>query len=129
MRSTMETLPGWWRPNTDTLEYMRCLAPEHCAGKGVDSPCGPHRTGILCALCEEGYRAAHSKSECQQCPDTKGAAWGWAAFIIVVCALFITAVFFLVSQPASRHAPTHHPPARAPSHHSSHLLPPFAALA
>jgi hypothetical protein len=87
--STMQTISGWWRADNQSLEFYRCLLPEHC-GIGVSSTCLGHRRGPLCAICDVGYRSQSGVSKCQECP-TKGTAT--ATMVLLTMAVVAACIF------------------------------------
>jgi IPT/TIG domain/Transient receptor potential (TRP) ion channel/Tyrosine-protein kinase ephrin type A/B receptor-like len=74
----IENEEGWWRPSLEDLTFYRCLVVDHCVG-GLPSSstlntsaatCGQNRIGPICAVCQDGFRAVTSTSDCTSCPDT-----------------------------------------------------------
>jgi hypothetical protein len=72
------------------LDFLACLTATSCIGGG----CAPHRTGPLCAICENGFTQATFGAECTACPSRSGAVGGTVGFsllialaVVVVCDL------------------------------------------
>lgn len=86
---TLETLPGWWRPNVDSVDFQRCRLPDHCLG-GRTSSCAKNRdqSSPLCGSCSEGYVGFE---ECTACRPTKT-----ATLYVVVMAVAIIFMICLV---------------------------------
>lgn len=85
--STLEALPGFWRPTNVSENFYRCPLRELCQGgqavsEAFDpllsgSGCKAHRTGILCHACEPGWRSSGGTS-CEPCPDDENQ---WILFL------------------------------------------------
>lgn len=84
--SNMMTESGFWRQTTDSLQFYSCQLVSHCTG-GRTSECGDHRTGSLCALCEEGYQ--EFGVNCEEC-YTEGTS---IVLSIGVFILFLVLIF------------------------------------
>ena len=54
-----------------------------------DSLCRPHRTGILCGACAEGYSELFTSSDCGQCSNTAILYIGAIALLGVIIVLFL----------------------------------------
>ena len=62
--------------NTGTLFHPNCPI-KYCLPRDVkitintsDGQCGPHRTGLLCGKCEEGYSLTLGDQKCEKCSNT-----------------------------------------------------------
>ena len=72
--SVLETLnvePGWWRvPSNASTEVQKCPFPETClGGKNRTLQCRNGTTGVLCALCKQGYYHNSNQTSCLPCKD------------------------------------------------------------
>jgi hypothetical protein len=90
---TMTTLSGYWRAQNDSLFFYRCLLPAHCAS-GVAAACNGHRTGPLCAVCIEGYRAQSGLGICQKCPETRARGLTLSVFLCIFVVIVIIALYW-----------------------------------
>jgi hypothetical protein len=43
----LRAVAGYWRTNSSSVEYQRCLRASHCSGGSAE--CGANRMGVLCA--------------------------------------------------------------------------------
>lgn len=89
----VETDYGWWRKDTASYEFLRCIYPAHCEG-GRNSTCGHERAEALCATCKLGYKSARLASPCEICPPIQEALTT-SVILCVVLAIGIS-VFFVV---------------------------------
>jgi hypothetical protein len=55
-QSSLQSASGYWRSSNDSMEFIRCLRPAHCAAGAIE--CTGQRTGPLCAVCIGGWQAA-----------------------------------------------------------------------
>jgi len=91
----MATASGFWRPNNQSLSYFKCLLPYHCQG-GVNSDCGPHRDGPICALCQEGYQTSSGiGGVCAKCPS-KNAAIGLSVVFFFIAVVVLCILYWIV---------------------------------
>ena len=89
---TMVPRRGYWRPNTYTDQFLKCLREESCIGSPESGPlsltgtCGEGYSGNLCQSCTWGY--SHSQAySCAKCPHT--------AANVVMC-VFVTVILAMV---------------------------------
>jgi IPT/TIG domain/Tyrosine-protein kinase ephrin type A/B receptor-like len=61
---TITVSSGFWRSSNSSLSVTRCVIPSTCENGG----CKGHRTGALCASCEDGYYAT-AGGLCEECPS------------------------------------------------------------
>lgn len=95
----LKTKVGWWRANNSTQKFWRCQIPRICVGGQStptgESPCAPHRVGVLCGVCEEGYRESGSTDDCALCP-TKSVAWGMSVAVVVLVLALLCVMYYVV---------------------------------
>jgi len=86
--SNLETDNGYWRANTDTLQFYRCDYSHQCLG-GRGSVCMDYRNGPICATCEANYYS-YFGGNCVPCPSSKGSFVYMV--LMAILGLFIFAV-------------------------------------
>ena len=81
----LKLLPGWWY-DTDklvvrfdhTASVRPCLNPKACSVVNATSvECSEHATGLLCAICEDGFVPDSSASDgrCKECVSSGADRW------------------------------------------------------
>jgi len=96
----LETEVGWWRADNTTWppSFYRCLIRTQCNRGLADangSPCSGHRTGPICAVCEEGYSSPSGTGDCQPCPD-RTTSYATSITILVIFLVLILVMYWIV---------------------------------
>ncbi len=94
---TIETIlagVGWWRPDSSSTSFYRCINPIHCTATG----CAQNRQGPICAICSPGSREI-ATGECVVCEDVYGLNIVQMVFIVlaIVVAMFLLCYLILYS--------------------------------
>lgn len=87
--SALQSLPGWWRANTFTLTFIRCLRAQDCGGglaANADDQCQNNRAGNMCGVCRDDYRMT-TGDECIPCPAFEAGSAYLIFLILVLIAL------------------------------------------
>jgi hypothetical protein len=91
---TLTTKDGWWRQDNSSLEFYRCILPEHCEG-GRESECGANREGPVCANCKDGFTSSTGISPCEPCPS-QGESIGMTIFFLLLIVLVLLCMYAIV---------------------------------
>jgi len=85
----VKSASGYWRSN-GSLEFMRCVEPNHCVGGELADQCMTARTGPLCALCEPGYEGS-TYDMCVKCENRQTSI----GLVVLFCVLLVVVIGLL----------------------------------
>ena len=93
-------LPGYWRKNNRTDNFIGCLHRPACLGMiapdfNPKGSCAAGYQGVLCTDCKTGFTRSR-EYECKLCPPT----WWIVTRILVIIACIMLLVVFLVTAQA-----------------------------
>ena len=96
---TISAAEGYWRTDHNSTTFYRCLFRRFCSGGKVgtdaSTQCIEHRTGPLCALCEDGYYPG-AGNQCVECPQSGISTFIWVLVIILILLLLWLQLFIVI---------------------------------
>eukprot|EP00163_Fabomonas_tropica_P033626 TRINITY_DN8938_c0_g2_i4.p1 TRINITY_DN8938_c0_g2~~TRINITY_DN8938_c0_g2_i4.p1 ORF type:complete len:1454 (+),score=333.76 TRINITY_DN8938_c0_g2_i4:207-4568(+) len=81
---------GYWTPDEESGEILRCPRPESCLG-GPEASCAQGYEGDLCGKCIWGYY--EELKQCVPCPTSEDATVYLVCDIILWCSLALCGIF------------------------------------
>ncbi|TNV87911.1 hypothetical protein FGO68_gene12525 [Halteria grandinella] len=69
--SIVYPLPGYWRSSNESEDFIKCLNPGACIGRGlaINQQCLDGYQGVLCSDCAQGYSKTLASFKCSECPS------------------------------------------------------------
>ena len=97
--TAVQASPGWWS-TPSSLQFYKCPIPGACLGKRstdngtvLGAGCAQGYTGLLCALCDDGYFQQFGK--CAACPASREGVWLLTSTIVVVGCLVLAGLYWI----------------------------------
>jgi hypothetical protein len=98
--SELSAVPGYYRENDFVVVFEKCHTKEDCVGGRVQDQCRNGTTGVLCAVCIDGY--IRIDGTCSQCPPDVSTDGTTALLLVSTVPPFLLFVFLALYLSLSR---------------------------